>query len=87
MVSLSWRVTKRNNSRQAPYVFPLAGKASGKGSGNWEGGDVSGRRIDRKAVGSTTFFGWFSTATHVTGGAIGVLDSTSDQEITTLHEC
>ena len=78
---------KPNDSRQTPDVLPLTGKVSSKGNGNWEGGNVSGGRVDREAVGATTFFGWASTTTHVTGGTVGVLDGTGDQEITTLHVC
>ena len=79
-------VMKIDSSRHASDIFPLTGKASGKGDSNREGSDVSGRRIDRETVGPATLFGGISTATHVTGGSVGLLDCTSDQVVTTLNE-
>jgi len=62
----------------------LTGKVIDKGGGNREGSNVSGRRIDREAAGSTTCFGLVTTATHVAGGIVGVLDCAGDQVITAL---
>jgi hypothetical protein len=56
----------------------LAGKVIDKGDSNREGSNVSGRRIDREAVGPTTCFGLIATATHVTSGIVGVLDGTGN---------
>lgn len=74
-----------DDSRQAPDVFPLTRKAVGKGDGNWEGSNVSSRRIDGEAVGSTALFRWTATTSHVTSGTVQVLDGTGDQVITALE--
>ena len=86
-VSFDRGVIELDDSRQAADVLPFAGKVICKGDGDREGSNVSGRRIDREAIGSTTCFGLIATATHVASGIIGVLDSTSNQIITALETC
>jgi len=85
MVNLDQRIMWLDDSRHASDVRPLARKVIGKGDGNREGSDVSGRRIDREAVGSTTCFGRIATATHVTRGIVGVLHGARDQVIAALE--
>ena len=70
MISLDQRIMEVDDSRQTSDVLPLTRKVIGKRDGNRESSDVSGRRVDREAIGSTTCFGLIATATHITGGIV-----------------
>jgi hypothetical protein len=84
-INLNIEITETENLRQAPNVPPLSGQVGFKGDGNREGGNVSGRGVDRQAVGSTTFLALIPTTTHVASRIVRFFYGSADEVIAALY--